>query len=89
MKAHTFQMLFSNCIIFLLLTLCMIASIHFDDKAFTLRDEINDVITYNILPVESSSNVQCMQFFPQNGFRKGHITTILSCKILQERISVR
>ena len=56
--------MFSNSVIFLLLTLCMISSIDFYDETFALRNEINNVITNDELTIKTSSNIKCLQCLP-------------------------
>ena len=57
MKTTLLQILFSNGIILLLLSLCMITSIDFYDKTFMLRNEINDVISNDELTIKSCPNI--------------------------------
>ena len=76
-------------IVFLLSWFCMVCTIHFNNKSLIWCKEVNNKVTYNVLPLNFHSQSIMSYMLPQHMFRYGCILSVLTSKSPKQRINVR
>ena len=88
-EAHSLQFGLPHGIIFLLLPFRMITAIDLYHQAASLRNEIYNVVTNDMLPEKTHSEIILAKTLPEEALCHRHVFSILQSKCFQYLVSIR
>ena len=77
--SHPFQFFFSYRVVFMLTWFGMVTSVYLYDQTSDTGNEVNDVVSYDMLTEELHSQYPPSQMFPQHLLGKSGVVPVFPC----------